>query len=93
MTESQRLSSSKDCATSLVNARETSDAVLFSTQGPYRGVEELTGLTAEEAVIKAHELYSERKRLYEGFEVWDRTRFLVRYPESDDDETLGEAQP
>jgi hypothetical protein len=65
----------------------------FLRKGHIAAVEELTGLTAEEAVIKAHELYSERKRLYEGFEVWDRTRFLVRYPESDDDETLGEAQP
>ena len=63
--------------------------VLFHKQAHIAAVEELPGLTHEEAVIKAHELYSERKSLYEGFEVWDRTRFLIRYPALEADGPLG----
>jgi hypothetical protein len=61
----------------------------FINKGHIAAVEELPGLTHEEAVIKAHELYSERKSLYEGFEVWDRTRFLIRYPALEADGPLG----
>jgi hypothetical protein len=62
----------------------------FMRDGHIVAVEELFGLTHEEAVIKAHELYSERKSLYEGFEVWDRTRFLLRHPSPDVDGSLGD---
>ena len=48
--------------------------------GHIASVEELPGLSDEEAIAKAHVLFSERKRLYEGFELWDRTRVLIRHP-------------
>jgi hypothetical protein len=53
-------------------------------------VEELFGLTEEEAVITAHKLYLERGSSYEGFEVWDRTRFLLKHPSPDVDGSLGD---
>jgi hypothetical protein len=42
--------------------------------------EELTGLSDEEAVAKAHVLFSERKNLFDGFEVWDLARMLMGHP-------------
>jgi hypothetical protein len=62
----------------------------FISKGHIAAVEELPGLTHEEAMIKAHKLYLERKSLYEGFEVWDRTRFLLRHPSTDVDGPLGD---
>lgn len=53
----------------------------FLSGGHIVSVEELLGLSDEAAVTKAHELYEERKALYEGFEVWERTRVVVRYPD------------
>jgi hypothetical protein len=60
----------------------------FIRNGHIAAVEVLPGLTYEEAVVKARKLFSERKRLYEGFEVWDRTRFLMRYPPAELDQSL-----
>jgi hypothetical protein len=54
----------------------------FMRDGHIEAVEELPGLSDEEAIAKAHALFSERKHLFEGFEVWDRTRVLIRHPES-----------
>ena len=42
--------------------------------------EELTGLSDEAATTKADALLSERKYLFEGFELWDRTRVVIRHP-------------
>ena len=53
----------------------------FLSGGHIVSVEELTGLSDEAAVAKAHELYAERKALYEGFEVWERTRVVFRHPD------------
>jgi hypothetical protein len=53
----------------------------FMRGGHIEAVEELTGLSDEEAIAKAHALFSARKHLFEGFELWDRTRVLVRHPE------------
>ena len=50
----------------------------FLSGGHIAAVEELTGLSDEEAVAKARRLYAERMASYEGFEVWDRTRFVIR---------------
>ena len=44
-------------------------------------VEELGGLSDEQAVAKAHALFSERKHKFEGFELWNRTRVIIRHPE------------
>jgi hypothetical protein len=49
--------------------------------GHIEAVEELPGLAQEEAIAKAHALFSERRHSFEGFELWDRTRVLIRYPE------------
>jgi hypothetical protein len=54
----------------------------FMRDGHIEAVEEVPGLSDEEAIAKAHALFSERKHLFEGFEVWDRTRVLIRHPES-----------
>ena len=51
----------------------------FMRDGHSEAVEELPGLSDEEAIAKAHALFSERKHLFEGFEVWDRAR---AYPAS-----------
>lgn len=52
----------------------------FMRGGHIQSVEELPGLTDAEAVEKAHALFAERKREFEGFEVWDRSRVLIQYP-------------
>jgi hypothetical protein len=54
----------------------------FMRDGHIEAVEELPGLSDERAIAKAHALFSQRKHLFEGFEVWDRTRVLIRHPES-----------
>jgi hypothetical protein len=54
----------------------------FMRDGHIEAVEELPGLSDEQAIAKAHALFSERKHLFEGFEVWDRARVLIRHPES-----------
>ncbi len=40
-------------------------------------VEELPGLSDEEATARAHLLVSQRQGLFEGFELWDRERVIV----------------
>jgi hypothetical protein len=53
----------------------------FMRGGRIEAVEELTGLSDDEAIAKAHALFSERKREFEGFELWNRTRVIIRHPE------------
>jgi hypothetical protein len=53
----------------------------FMRGGRIEAVEELPGLSDEEAIAKAHALFSEREHLFEGFELWDRARVLIRHPE------------
>jgi hypothetical protein len=53
----------------------------FMRGGHIEAVEELGRLPDGEAIAKAHALFSERKLLFEGFELWDRKRVLIRYPE------------
>ena len=36
-------------------------------------------LSTEAATAKAHPLFSERKHLFDGFEVWERTRLVTRH--------------
>jgi hypothetical protein len=52
----------------------------FIRGGDVVAAEELTGLSDEEAIAKAHVLFSERKNLFEGFEVWDLARKLIAHP-------------
>jgi hypothetical protein len=53
----------------------------FMRGGHIEAVEELPGLADEEAIAKAHALFSERRHSFEGFELWNRTRVLIRHPE------------
>jgi hypothetical protein len=52
----------------------------FMRDGHIEAVEELPGVSEEEAITKAHALFSERKQHFEGFELWDRARVLIRHP-------------
>ena len=52
----------------------------FMRDGHIEAIEELPGLTDKEAIAKAHALFSERKQHFEGFELWDRARVLIRHP-------------
>jgi hypothetical protein len=53
----------------------------FMRGGRIEAVEELAGFSDEEAIAKAHALFSERKQSFEGFELWNRTRVILRHPE------------
>jgi hypothetical protein len=53
----------------------------FMRGGHIASVEPLPGLTDREAVEKAHALFAERKRRFDGFEVWDMARVIIRWPE------------
>ena len=44
-------------------------------------VDKLTELSDEAAITKAHALFSERKDLFEGFELWDGARVLIGQPQ------------
>jgi hypothetical protein len=62
----------------------------FMRNGHIQAVEEFFGLSEEEATVKAHALFSERKHPFEGFELWDHARFLTRHPGPGADEPLGD---
>jgi hypothetical protein len=52
----------------------------FMRGGHIAAFEELTGLSDEAATTKADALLSERKHLFEGFELWDGTRVVPSIP-------------
>jgi hypothetical protein len=49
--------------------------------GHIASVEEFPGLSDEDATAKAHLLFSKLKDSFESFELWDRSRVIMRYPE------------
>jgi hypothetical protein len=54
----------------------------FMRNGHIVSVEEMPGLSDEEAVAKGRHLFEERApQGFDGFEVWDRARMLIQYPE------------
>jgi hypothetical protein len=53
----------------------------FIRGGHIADVDKLTELSDEEAIAKAHALFSESKDLFEGFELWDGARVLVGHPQ------------
>jgi hypothetical protein len=53
----------------------------FMRDGHIGAVEELPGLDDDQAISKAHALFSERRHSFEGFELWDHSRVLIRHPE------------
>jgi hypothetical protein len=52
----------------------------FLCNGHIAGVETLSGLSDQEAIAKAHLLFSERSTHFDSFELWDRARVLLRHP-------------
>jgi len=54
----------------------------FMRSGHIAGVEELPGLSDEEAIAKSRELFYERKPkfAYDGFEVWKLDRMIIQHP-------------
>lgn len=53
--------------------------VFFMRAGHIVSVEELPNSLTNRP-RQRHALFSERKHMYEGFELWDRTRVLTRHP-------------
>jgi hypothetical protein len=52
----------------------------FIRGGQIADVGQLAELSDEEAIAKAHALFSERKDVFEGFELWDGARVLIGHP-------------
>jgi hypothetical protein len=72
---------SEERASALLNQGSYSMRCYFMRGGHIEAVEELAGLSDEQALAKAHALFSERKHKFEGFELWNRARVIVRHPE------------
>ena len=54
----------------------------FLHDGHIAGVEMLPlGLSDEEAIARARMLSSKRKGPFDGFEVWDSVRLVIRHPD------------
>jgi hypothetical protein len=73
---------SEECDNAVLNQESYSMRCYFMRAGRIEAVEELPGLSDEQAVAKAHALFSERKHKFEGFELWNRTRVIIRHPEA-----------
>ena len=52
----------------------------FIVDGHIQAVEELPGLSDQEAIERSEALFAERRGLYDSFEVWERTRIVFRHP-------------
>jgi hypothetical protein len=72
----------EECAIAVLNHGSYSMRCYFMRGGRIEAVEELPGLSDEQAVAKAHALFAERKHKFEGFELWNRTQVIVRHPET-----------
>jgi hypothetical protein len=53
----------------------------FIRCGHIADVDKLAEFSDEEAIAKAHALFSGRKDLFEGFELWDGARMLIGHSE------------
>jgi hypothetical protein len=61
----------------------------FLRGGHIVAVEELTGLSDEDAIVKAQVLFSESEIPVEAFEVWDQTRVIIRHPNAQEPARAG----
>lgn len=52
----------------------------FMRDGHIGAVELLTDTSDAAAIAEAQALFEQRKGKFAGFEVWDRARFVHRYP-------------
>ena len=50
----------------------------FIIDGHIQAVEELTGLSDQEAIARSKALFAERRELYDTFEIWEGTRIVYR---------------
>jgi hypothetical protein len=58
----------------------------FMRAGHIVGVELLGGLSDEEAIEKSHQLFAAtRKGEFDGFELWNLARVILRHPPIEDD--------
>jgi hypothetical protein len=48
--------------------------------GHIEKVEELPGLSDRQAIEKAHAIFEASKHRFDGFELWDRARVIIRHP-------------
>jgi hypothetical protein len=80
MTASKRAFHFKERRESFITSGVTIMRCYFMRGGHIEAVEELPGMADEDAIAKAHALFSERKHLFEGFELWERARVLIRHP-------------
>ena len=62
----------------------------FMQDGHIGAVELLTDTSDAAAIAQAQALFEERKDKFAGFEVWDRARFVHRYPPDQVDRREGE---
>lgn len=53
----------------------------FVRGGHIVGVETLSAATDDALIAQSRTLFEARKNAFDGFEVWDRARFVYRYPE------------
>jgi|SRR5690348_16398739 len=63
-----------------VAAGEIKVRCYFMRNGHIGAVELLTDESDAAAIAQAQTLFEERKHKYVGFEVWDRARFVHRFP-------------
>ena len=73
---------SEECDNAVLNHGSYSMRCYFMRGGRIEAVEELAGLSDDQAIAKAHALFSERKHKFEGFELWNRARVIIRHPEA-----------
>jgi hypothetical protein len=52
------------------------------SRGHIVAVEEISGVTDQDAIARARKLFSERSEPIDGFELWDRDRVVVRNSEA-----------
>lgn len=60
--------------------------------GHIAAVELLTDVSDAVVIAQALVLFKERQDKYAGFEIWDRARFVYRFP-VDDDNTSNQPKP
>jgi hypothetical protein len=83
MTESQRAFHLKGIANSPKNGSSVVRCY-FMRRGHIAAVQELSGLFDQEATNRSHNLFSELKEKFDGFELWDRARMLIQHPKPSD---------
>lgn len=61
--------------------------------GHIAAVELLSDVSDAAAIGQALVLFKERQDKFAGFEIWDRARFVYRFPADDDTKNGGKPKP